>query len=1006
MDRLTSGGEFLDFNQQAAILDQTNLQINRLERYKDYEQMDQTGEITLGLDLYADEASLVDPERKHTLVIRARNRRLKHELEDLFFNTLRWDTHCRPTIRYLSKFGDSPFEVILDANRQGVSALKFMNVYNFTRIETRYGDLVGFFYMDAIFPKPMFLHPWQVMHLRLTSFENIYHPYGRCADIRSRIWGPGGSKIMKDLLPGDEIYSFDGQNIIPTKVVKFVNSGIKKTLLIKTKHRSIRVTDTHPMLAVVKNKYLNTKFGPKRDLTTKQYILAGDLRIGDKLILPLIQSSLVPVSLDSYKIEGHAGKRLQFPEIVTPDFAKLMGFLIGDGWIPSYHPTTLCWAEGEHEDINNKYKKIISNFGYDGEPDRKCKNDKKYGYYNYNSAELARTVAIMGLAGRCWEKRIPKWVFTAPIDIRLAFVEGVIDSDGSTNIDKWGCERFQIELTSEELVKDLKVLLDQTGYKCGNIVKRTRVENTVEFDGVEYERRESWIIYWYDSKMPTGHLAHKGRRRTKYLHDEDGFLVESIISVEEGGEIEVGDIQVDSECHNFIADGVVIHNSVIDGGRKAFKQLRLMEDAALIYRITRAPEKRKFTIPVGMIPSKEVPEYMQMIARNFKRQRFYNPTTGTFDERYSPLIQEDDFFMPRRPDGSGPDVDVLPGAENLDQIKDIEYFKKKMVAPMKIPFARVGIGEGGGEASEKSLSQSHSEFAKAVQWVQREVATGLTKVAIIHLALRGYRVEDLRGFDISLTATSAMEELYRIETWQTRVGVMSDLKELGWFPREWIVTHFTDLSPDEIQELKDMEQVASDGGGGGGPSGPGGVLDLGADEEGGEGEVEGEGEEGGELEDILGTPNAQAGAEPGAPATPIEGFDYSAERRLILELKRQGKTKEAKTIVESWANRLGKPVSKSDIEYTSGFDYVVSSKELDGLSMSEPTNVKSDSIIESIHDPNNDDNLLVKWSVDPNDRNEVIEETYNLLTSEPIIDDIGQDDITSSDLPISSVSDL
>jgi hypothetical protein len=58
------------------------------------------------------------------------------------------------------------------------------------------------------------------------------------------------------------------------------------------------------------------------------------------------------------------------------------------------------------------------------------------------------------------------------------------------------------------------------------------------------------------------------------------------------------------------------------------------------------------------------------------------------------LIQEDDFFLPRRPDGTGPDVDVLPGGENVDKIADIEYFKKKMIAPTKIPFARVGIGEG------------------------------------------------------------------------------------------------------------------------------------------------------------------------------------------------------------------------------------------------------------------------------------------------------------------------
>lgn len=612
LDRLTAGSEFLDFNVQAAILDQTNLQINRLERYKDYEQMDQTGEISLALDLYADEASLVDPERKHTLIIKARNRRLKHELEDLFFETLLWDTYCRPSIRYLCKFGDLPFEVILSHSRDGVTSLRFMNVYNFTRIETRFGDLVGFFYQDIIYPRPQFMHPWQVMHLRLTSFENIYHPYGR---------------------------------------------------------------------------------------------------------------------------------------------------------------------------------------------------------------------------------------------------------------------------------------------------------------------------------------------------------------------------------------------SVIDGGRKAFKQLRLMEDAALIYRITRAPEKRKFTVPVGLIPPKEVPEYMQMIARNFKRQRFYNPTTGTFDERYSPLIQEDDFFLPRRPDGSGPDVDTLPGAENLDQIADIEYFKKKMIAPTKIPFERVGIGQNSGRASEKSLSQSHSEFAKAVQWIQREVATGLKKVAIVHLALRGYPVEDLKGFDIALTATSAMEELYRIETWQTRVGVMADLKMLGWFPKEWIVTHFTDLSPDEIEELKDMEQTATQGGAAGGrPGGLGGITPLPNEPE--TPATEPMPDEGEAL-----PPEGEAA---GATPTPgLEGFDYAAERRVLMELQAQGKRKEIMEIVERWAQRLGKPNQSEEIQFCSGFAHLMEMKEFDGLSRTVPPNGDH-----KIHDPNDDVELLVEWSVDKTLRDEVIKEVMDVITVGSVQRESGSDEITESDLPVTDVTGL
>lgn len=624
LDKLTAGGDFLDFNQQAAILDQTNLQINRLERYKDYEQMDQTGEVSLALDLYADEASLVDPEKKHTLVIRARNKRLKRELEELMFNTLQWDNYCRPTIRYLCKYGDMPFEIVLNNARDGVSSLRFMNVYNFTRIETRFGDLVGFFHMDAVYSQPQFFHPWQVMHCRLTSFENIFHPYGR---------------------------------------------------------------------------------------------------------------------------------------------------------------------------------------------------------------------------------------------------------------------------------------------------------------------------------------------------------------------------------------------SILDGGRKAYKQLRLMEDAALIYRITRAPEKRKFTIPVGMIPPKEVPEYMQMIARNFKRQRFYNPTTGTFDERYSPLIQEDDFFLPRRPDGTGPDVETLPGAENLDQIKDIEYFKKKMIAPTKIPFSRVGIGEGGGEASEKSLSQSHSEFAKAVQWIQREVATGLTKVAIVHLALRGYGVEDLKGFEIALTATSAMEELYRIETWQTRAGVMNDLRDLGWFPKEWIVTHFTDLSPDEIEEIKDMEDTESNGGPGGGK--PGGLGIPGMDIGGGGGDDLGLGDLG-----DLGGEAEEAGEDlagpPGGKPSPVEGYDYESERRVITEMHKQRKSADAMRLVKKWASRLGKPFSRGENPIYNGFDHLIESKELDGLSKNKPNSSVSNgrSITESIHDPNSDDELLVEWSVNKSDRDAVISEVYNVLMGKTDGNsEVSEDSlITEEDLPFSTDS--
>ena len=1032
LDKLAAGGDFLDFSQPSAILDQTNLQINRLERYKDYEQMDETGEISLGLDLYADEASLVDPERKHTLIIRARNGRLKRELEDLFFNILRWDTFCRPTIRYLCKYGDSPFEVVLNAERSAVSALKFMNVYNFTRIETRYGDLVGFFYMDSILPRPMFLHPWQVMHLRLTSFENIYHPYGRCLASQTMVSTPNGPIQIKDIQEGQEVYSWDGKKAVKTRVVAKVCSGKKKLWRIKTRHHELECTAEHPIL--IDNKYK----------------MAKDLKCGDRVIVPKIDSDGYPIKLRLSDPNNNNCVIPTIPAYVDEDFSRLCGFLIGDGWVGDDH---VSFAIGEHDDINNKYMGIFKSYGL--HCTIRHDNDRDTAVV-CNCVLFADLMRRMGICGKANTKCIPSWVFSASKNIRRSFLEGYADADGCRRDDGGVC----LTSCNKPLLRQMRYLINSLGYKCGvisgpfhnnselcdsdrdlvryNVVYYeidnksnclTNIEAIAEAvsqntgyagtlrslgyrpHGSMYTLLKSRIRdYGIDTSHFKGLAWNKGGASTAVLdspritESRMEYITEQIISVQEIDKTDdVYDIQVEDH-HNFIAEGIVVHNSIIDGGRKAFKQLRLMEDAALIYRITRAPEKRKFSIPVGNIPPKEVPEYMQMIARNFKRQRFYNPTTGTFDERYSPLIQEDDFFLPRRPDGTGPDVDVLPGAENLDQIKDIEYFKKKMISPMKIPFARVGIGDGAGEASEKSLSQSHSEFAKAVQWVQREVATGLTKVAIIHLALRGYRVEDLRGFEIALTATSAMEELYRIETWQTRVAVMADLKDLGWFPKEWIVTHFTDLSPDEIQELKDMEQEATQSGG------PGGGLDLNVGDKAPAPE-----DNKSQLEDDINLEDQDLDLDnldnqPDGQVPQLEGFDYNAERRMLLELNKANKRKDSKILLEKWSERLGR-TEKSIVEYTSGYDHILNSKELDGLSGTVPKETisedkNSDSIVDDIYNPNNDEGLLVKWSVDEVVRNEAIEEIYNVLTSSIPPELTDTEEITVDDMSSVSVSDL
>lgn len=1175
LDRLVSGGDFLDFNVQSAILDQTNLQINRLERYKDYEQMDQTGEVSLALDLYADEGcltgdtrvplldgacptiaelanrkddfwvysfsqkenryvpalarnarvtgenvpvikvilddgseikatsnhlfmlnngsfveagslksgdllkscirsqpatettklfdettnsvvrvepygvvdkvydlevpdthcfaagtesswvivhnSLVDPERKHTLVIRARNRRLKKELEELLFSTLLWDNYCRPALRYLCKYGDLPFEIIPSEDRDHVTALRFMNVYNFTRIETRYGDLVGFFYQDAMYPEPQFMHPWQVMHLRLTSFENIYHPYGRCLDGETLVSTPIGPVKIRDITPNQKVYSWDGAKAVETTVVKQIHSGTKTLLEIKTKHHTLRCTHEHPILV--------DGYG---------YKLAKDIKNGDRLVIPEISASNSLMRLELPEPTNANCVVPNIPEYADELFVELFGFLVGDGWATD---SSVEFATSDYTHINSRYVSILQSYGLHC-TERKNELGEVVAIV-CNNVMLAGLMRGLGLIGKAHEKNVPQWIFSCPQHLKEAFLAGYANADGCLRSDSG------VAMTScnKKLLQSTRYLATSVGYKCGtisgpftnnsplcdsdreleryslvyyrtnrrsncltNIVSlREAVAVNTSYAGtlrsLGYKPHGSMYTtlkrrcdeYGIDTSHFKGVAWNKGGRSTVVLESpkiaeaDMAYITEQVVAIEPvDGLHDVYDIQVEDH-HNFIADGVVVHNSILDGGRKAFKQLRLMEDAALIYRITRAPEKRKFTVPVGLIPPKEIPEYMQMIARNFKRQRFYNPTTGSFDERYSPLIQEDDFFLPRRPDGSGPDITTLPGAENLDQIADIEYFKKKMIAPTKIPFARVGIGEGAGESSEKSLSQSHSEFAKAVQWIQREVSTGLTKVAIVHLALRGFSVEDLRGFDISLSATSAMEELYRIETWQTRASVMAELKDLGWFPKEWIVTRFTDLSPDEIEELKDMETTESQGGSGGGM--PGG-LDVPGDED-----------LMGDMGDAEEEDNANPGLDLGKPednlATPIEGYDYNAERRLLNEMRKDEKRKKILETTRKWANRLGKDLANDDNVASNNFNHLIETKELDGLTISRGE-INSESGGAKFFDPNHDTGLLVEWSVPKDLRDEAIKEVYEVLTigeaSEGGLSE--SDEITDDDLPV------
>ena len=239
--------------------------------------------------------------------------------------------------------------------------------------------------------------------------------------------------------------------------------------------------------------------------------------------------------------------------------------------------------------------------------------------------------------------------------------------------------------------------------------------------------------------------------------------------------------------------------SMLEGARKVWKQLTLMEDAMLIHRIMRAPEKRIFNIDIGNIPPAEVDNYMQRIINKMKKAPIIDETTGDYNLKYNIQNLTEDFFMPVRGGDSGTSIDTLSGME-YGAIEDIEYLRNKMMAALRIPKAFLGYDEAVG--SRATLAAEDVRFARTIERIQRITVSELTKIAIVHLYSQGYEDEDLVDFDLMLTNPSTIYEQEKIELWGNKVTLANDMKDNMLMPTEWIYDNIFNLSKEEKQEVR------------------------------------------------------------------------------------------------------------------------------------------------------------------------------------------------------------
>jgi hypothetical protein len=239
--------------------------------------------------------------------------------------------------------------------------------------------------------------------------------------------------------------------------------------------------------------------------------------------------------------------------------------------------------------------------------------------------------------------------------------------------------------------------------------------------------------------------------------------------------------------------------SMVESARRSWKQLQLMEDAMLIHRIMRAPEKRMFYIDIGNIPPNEVDNFMQKVINKMKKVPFVDEKTGDYNLKFNMQNMTEDFFMPVRGGDSGTRIENL-GAMTYDGTDDIEYIKNKMMAALKVPKAFLGYDES--ITGKATLAAEDIRFARTIERLQRITISELTKIAIVHLYSQGYTDAKLVDFSLKLTNPSTIFEEERVRILSEKLNTARDMIDAKMFSKNWVYDKIFGLPENEINEIR------------------------------------------------------------------------------------------------------------------------------------------------------------------------------------------------------------
>ena len=326
-------------------------------------------------------------------------------------------------------------------------------------------------------------------------------------------------------------------------------------------------------------------------------------------------------------------------------------------------------------------------------------------------------------------------------------------------------------------------------------------------------------------------------------------------------------------------------SSMLDGARRIWRQLVLIEDAMLVYRVTRSPERRVFYVDVGGVAPDEIANYMEAAKTNIKSSQVQDRATGRVDLRYNPLSVEEDYWIPVRGSDTNTRIDTLQAGQNTGNVEDVQYIQKKLIAALKVPAAYLGYNDA--IPGSSGLAQVDVRFSRTVNMIQRTIVSELNKIAMVHLFAAGFRGDDLIDFEIRLSNPSTIAQQQKLELLRTRFEIAgtappaSPGSESPLMSERWIQRNVMGLNDQEILQNKreKLDDVRAAG-----ALEAAGVLAGGA--EGGAEGADAGGEVGGAE-----AGGAEGGAEVGGPGLETAADDNRGQGDLITSTTVDGQSR-------------------------------------------------------------------------------------------------------------------